>query len=73
MNKLSIRSTCCFVETEENEELFDDDYNYDTNEDLHRDEPRSSMEWFDLRSRRRRQASEEPRKESSFIYTVCVG
>ncbi|KAA0702158.1 Complement C4 [Triplophysa tibetana] len=59
--------------TEENEELFDDDYNYDTNEDLHRDEPRSSMEWFDLRSRRRRQASEEPRKESSFIYIVCVG
>ncbi|KAI7801069.1 complement C4-1 [Triplophysa rosa] len=57
----------------EDEEGFDDYYNYDTNEDLHRDEPGSRMEWFDLRSRRRRQASEEPRKESSLIYTVCVG
>ncbi|XP_051534412.1 complement C4 [Myxocyprinus asiaticus] len=57
-----------------NEESFDDYYNYETDEDLHRrDEPMSSMEWFDLRSRRRRQASEEPKKESSLIYTVCVG
>ncbi|XP_056127943.1 complement C4 [Rhinichthys klamathensis goyatoka] len=54
------------------EETFDDYYNYEAEEDQ-KDEPMSSIEWFDLRSRRKRQISEEPKKESSLIYTVCVG
>lgn len=54
------------------EEMFDDYYNYDAEEDK-KDEPMSSIEWFDLRSRRKRQVLEEPKKESSLIYTVCVG
>ncbi|KTF74286.1 hypothetical protein cypCar_00043860, partial [Cyprinus carpio] len=53
-------------------ETFDDYYNYEGDEDQ-KDEPMSSIEWFDLRSRRKRQISEEPKKESSVIYTVCVG
>ncbi|KAK7171995.1 hypothetical protein R3I93_004325 [Phoxinus phoxinus] len=54
------------------EETFDDYYNYEAEEDQ-KDEPMSSIEWFDLRSRRKRHISEEPKKESSLIYTVCVG
>lgn len=54
------------------EEKFDDYYNYEAEEDQ-KDEPMSSIEWFDLRSRRKRQISEEPKKESSLMYTVCVG
>ncbi|XP_067306533.1 complement C4 [Pseudorasbora parva] len=53
------------------EETFDY-YNYEDEEDK-KDEPMSNIEWFDLRSRRKRQISEEPKKESSLIYTVCVG
>lgn len=54
------------------DEMFEDYYNYDGDEDQ-KDEPMSSIEWFDLRSRRKRQISEEQKKESSVIYTVCVG
>ncbi|XP_016428773.1 LOW QUALITY PROTEIN: complement C4-like [Sinocyclocheilus rhinocerous] len=54
------------------EEMFEDYYNYDVDEDQ-KDEPMSSIEWFDLRNRRKRQISEEPKRESSVIYTVCVG
>ncbi len=52
--------------------MFEDYYNYDGDEDQ-KDEPMSSIEWFDLRSRRKRQISEVQKKESSVIYTVCVG
>lgn len=52
--------------------MFEDYYNYDADE-VQKDEPMSSIEWFDLRSRRKRQISEEQKKESSVIYTVCVG
>lgn len=54
------------------DEAYDDFYNYEAEEDQ-KDEPMSSIEWFDLRSRRKRQILEEPKKESSLIYTVCVG
>ncbi|XP_073719211.1 complement C4 isoform X2 [Misgurnus anguillicaudatus] len=57
----------------DDEQSFDDYYNYETDENLHKDEPTSSMEWFDLRSRKRRQVSEEPHKDGSFSYEVCVG
>uniref|UniRef100_A0A672Q478 Complement C4-like n=1 Tax=Sinocyclocheilus grahami TaxID=75366 RepID=A0A672Q478_SINGR len=53
------------------EEMFEDYYNYDVDEDQ-KDEPMSSIEWFDLRNRRKRQISEEPKRESSVIYTVCI-
>ncbi|KAK9962381.1 hypothetical protein ABG768_007751 [Culter alburnus] len=55
-----------------NDETYDDFYNYEAEEDQ-KDEPMSSIEWFDLRNRRKRQISEELKKESSLIYTVCVG
>lgn len=55
------------------EPSFDDYYNYETDENLHRDEPMSSMEWFDLRSRKKRQVSEEPHKDGKLSYEVCVG
>lgn len=54
------------------DEMYDDFYNYEAEEDQ-KCELMSSIEWFDLRSRRKRQISEEPKKESSLIYTVCVG
>ncbi|XP_073674564.1 complement C4-B [Garra rufa] len=54
------------------EEELEDYYNYDNDEEP-KDEPMSSIEWFDLRSRRKRQISEAQNKEKSLIYTVCVG
>lgn len=47
----------------------DDYYNYD---DEAREEPTSRQDWFDLRTRRKRQAPEEPKKENTLVYTVCV-
>ncbi|GAA6065786.1 complement C4 [Tachysurus ichikawai] len=58
------------VLSKENEESLDDYYNYDY--DLARDEPTSRQDWFDLRTRRKRQAPEEPKKENTLLYTVCV-
>lgn len=52
------------------EERLDDYYNYDYDEA--REEPMSRQDWFDLRTRRKRQAPEEPKKESTLFYTVCV-
>ncbi|KAL1260978.1 hypothetical protein QQF64_008805 [Cirrhinus molitorella] len=52
------------------EEELEDYYNYD---DEPKDEPMSSIEWFDLRSRRKRQISEAQKTERSLIYTVCLG
>ncbi|RXN18763.1 complement C4-like protein [Labeo rohita] len=54
------------------EEELEDYYNYGDDEDS-KDEPMSNIEWFDLRSRRKRQIVEEQKKETSLIYTVCVG
>ncbi|XP_052472271.1 complement C4 [Carassius gibelio] len=54
------------------EDTLDDYYNYDVDE-VQKDEPMSSIEWFDLRNRRKRQISDEPKRESSVIYTVCLG
>uniref|UniRef100_A0A8C1XJT0 Complement component 4 n=1 Tax=Cyprinus carpio TaxID=7962 RepID=A0A8C1XJT0_CYPCA len=66
----STQSICSSLEIYNTNETFDDYYNYEGDEDQ-KDEPMSSIEWFDLRSRRKRQISEEPKKESSVIYTVC--
>uniref|UniRef100_A0A672Q448 Complement C4-like n=1 Tax=Sinocyclocheilus grahami TaxID=75366 RepID=A0A672Q448_SINGR len=63
-------SICSSLEIYNKEEMFEDYYNYDVDEDQ-KDEPMSSIEWFDLRNRRKRQISEEPKRESSVIYTVC--
>ncbi|KAL2096581.1 hypothetical protein ACEWY4_008729 [Coilia grayii] len=50
-----------------------DDYdNYDDGEPQ-KDEPMSRMDWFDLRTRRKRQASTQEKKEGFLIYTVCFG
>uniref|UniRef100_A0A8C2HKL7 Complement component 4 n=1 Tax=Cyprinus carpio TaxID=7962 RepID=A0A8C2HKL7_CYPCA len=67
----STQSICSSLEIYNTNETFDDYYNYEGDEDQ-KDEPMSSIEWFDLRSRRKRQISEEPKKESSVIYTVLV-
>ncbi|XP_066555897.1 complement C4 [Amia ocellicauda] len=48
-----------------------DYYNYDY-ESPSADEPMSRIEWFDLRTRRKRQAVGSSEKESSLLYTVCV-
>lgn len=58
---------------EEEEEQLNDYYNYDSNDELARDEPMSREEWFDLRTRRKRQAPQQPKKENTLVYTVCVG
>lgn len=48
-----------------------DYYDY-VDDDESRDEPESRQDWFDLRTRRKRQAPEEPKKENTLYYTVCV-
>ncbi|XP_062873283.1 complement C4 [Trichomycterus rosablanca] len=60
-----------YLSSDEDEEQLDDYYNYDSDEK--RDEGMSRMDWFDLRTRRKRQAPEEPKKENKLLYTVCVG
>lgn len=57
------------VPDEGEEERLDDYYNYDYEA---REEPMSRQDWFDLRTRRKRQAPEEPKKENTLIYTVCA-
>uniref|UniRef100_A0A3P8XMB4 Complement C4 gamma chain n=1 Tax=Esox lucius TaxID=8010 RepID=A0A3P8XMB4_ESOLU len=52
----------------------DDYYNYEAEENGNPgDEPMSRMEWFDLRTRRKRHAPQEEERESSLVYSVCVG
>ncbi|KAJ7995733.1 hypothetical protein DPEC_G00247650 [Dallia pectoralis] len=52
----------------------DDYYNYEAEDTGNpSDEPMSRMEWFDLRTRRKRHAPQEEEMESSLVYTVCVG
>ncbi|TSK49678.1 Complement C4-B [Bagarius yarrelli] len=59
------------VLSDENEdEKLDDYYNYDY--DSASDEPISRQDWFDLRTRRKRQVPEEPKKENTLFYSVCV-
>ncbi|XP_066517057.1 complement C4-B [Hoplias malabaricus] len=62
------------LKTTDEEEQLDDYYNYETYESLERrDEPISHGDWFDLRSRRKRYAPEQPKKENTLVYTVCLG
>ncbi|XP_046718191.1 complement C4-B isoform X1 [Silurus meridionalis] len=63
--ELQILST----EEDEDEKMLTDYYNYDYDA---RDEPMSRQDWFDLRTRRKRQAPEELQKENRLVYTVCV-
>nr|XP_029528522.1 complement C4-B-like [Oncorhynchus nerka] len=53
----------------------DDYYNYESEGDGNpSDEPMSRVEWFDLRTRRKRHApQEDEEREKSLVYTVCVG
>ncbi|XP_041920493.1 complement C4-B-like [Alosa sapidissima] len=55
----------------------DDDSLYDyenyEDEDPQKDDPMSRMDWFDLRTRRKRQAPAQEKKEKSLTYTVCYG
>ncbi|XP_070983135.1 complement C4-like [Oncorhynchus clarkii lewisi] len=52
----------------------DDYYNYESDGDGNpSDEPMSRMEWFDLRTRRKRHIPQEEEREKSLVYTVCVG
>uniref|UniRef100_A0A673IY24 Complement C4-like n=1 Tax=Sinocyclocheilus rhinocerous TaxID=307959 RepID=A0A673IY24_9TELE len=60
-------SICSSLEIYNKEEMFEDYYNYDVDEDQ-KDEPMSSIEWFDLRNRRKRQISEEPKREK-FLFS----
>ncbi|XP_076832856.1 complement C4-A [Brachyhypopomus gauderio] len=66
------------LKSQEEGEQYDDYYNYEAAEDEdedeeRREEPLREVDWLDLRSRRRRHAPEEPRKESTLVYTVCLG
>lgn len=54
----------------EDELVLDDYYNYE--QDGGQEEPMDRVEWFDLRTRRKRFAPEEPEREASLIYTACV-
>ncbi|KAJ8368549.1 hypothetical protein SKAU_G00085770 [Synaphobranchus kaupii] len=57
--------------TEEMDELDLSDFeNYEY--EAVREEPTERVEWFDLRTRRKRHAPEEPEREISLLYTVCV-
>lgn len=58
---------------EEEEEQLDDYYNYESNDGQAMEEPVSREDWFDLRTRRKRQAPQQPQKENMLVYTVCVG
>uniref|UniRef100_A0A674E6F7 Complement component 4 n=1 Tax=Salmo trutta TaxID=8032 RepID=A0A674E6F7_SALTR len=52
----------------------DDYYNYESEGDGNpSDEPMSRVEWFDLRTRRKRHTPQEEEREKSLVYTVCVG
>ncbi|KAJ8404684.1 hypothetical protein AAFF_G00335470 [Aldrovandia affinis] len=57
----------------EEEPGLDDYYNYEAGGDREvEEEPLSRVEWFDLRTRRKRHAPVEPERESSLVYSVCV-
>ncbi|XP_045069703.1 complement C4-like [Coregonus clupeaformis] len=52
----------------------DYNYNYESEGDGNpSDEPMSRVEWFDLRTRRKRHAPQQEERENSLVYTVCVG
>ncbi|XP_030632184.1 complement C4-A isoform X2 [Chanos chanos] len=60
--------------SEEYEPIPADYYSYDSDEDLlQREESVDKLGWFDLRMRRKRQAPEDPEKETSLVYKVCLG
>ncbi|KAK1786465.1 hypothetical protein P4O66_018151 [Electrophorus voltai] len=60
------------AEHQEEQEQYNDYYHYEAEDEVFREEPMSRADWFDLRSRRRRHAPQEPRKESVLVYTVCL-
>ncbi|MGH0133610.1 UNVERIFIED_CONTAM: hypothetical protein FKN15_053462 [Acipenser sinensis] len=49
-----------------------DYYNYEDGDSPAPDEPMSRIEWFDIRSRRRRDVADPKTKESTLNYNVCV-
>ncbi|XP_028817947.1 complement C4-A [Denticeps clupeoides] len=74
--KVTLEGELAYLENADTDESFDDYYNYEDGEgdgDVHKDEAMTPVEWFDLRSRRKRQAPEEQAREDLLVYTVCLG
>ncbi|KAB5550613.1 hypothetical protein PHYPO_G00055780 [Pangasianodon hypophthalmus] len=67
---VKVEGELAILSDEDEEGKLDDYYNYD--DDEAREEPMSRQDWFDLRTRRKRQVPEEPKKENTLFYTVCV-
>jgi hypothetical protein len=65
---------CKMTEKADDGPELDDYYNYESDGvGNSSDEPMSRMEWFDLRTRRKRHTPQEEEREKSLVYTVCVG
>uniref|UniRef100_A0AAZ3QKT8 Anaphylatoxin-like domain-containing protein n=1 Tax=Oncorhynchus tshawytscha TaxID=74940 RepID=A0AAZ3QKT8_ONCTS len=64
----------CRTKTTDDGPELDDYYNYESEGDGNpSDEPMSRVEWFDLRTRRKRHApQEDEEREKSLVYTVCT-
>ncbi|XP_064158216.1 complement C4-A [Anguilla rostrata] len=67
---VSLEGEVAYQPVVDGEPDLDDYYNYEAGEA--REEPMDRVEWFDLRTRRKRHAPSEPERETSLIYTVCV-
>uniref|UniRef100_A0A8C8ENN3 Complement C4 gamma chain n=1 Tax=Oncorhynchus tshawytscha TaxID=74940 RepID=A0A8C8ENN3_ONCTS len=73
--KVSVEGEVKYRKTTDDGPELDDYYNYESEGDGNpSDEPMSRVEWFDLRTRRKRHApQEDEEREKSLVYTVCVG
>ncbi|XP_010868154.2 complement C4-A [Esox lucius] len=71
---VSVEGEVTYSKNKDDVPELDDYYNYEAEENGNPgDEPMSRMEWFDLRTRRKRHAPQEEERESSLVYSVCVG
>ncbi|KAJ8256443.1 hypothetical protein COCON_G00185950 [Conger conger] len=68
--KITLEGEVTYKQRTDDEPDLDDYYNYEQGPAA--DEPMGRVEWFDLRTRRKRHAPEEPEKEASLVYTACV-
>ncbi|XP_020358726.1 complement C4-B [Oncorhynchus kisutch] len=73
--KVSVEGEVKYRKTTDDGPELDDYYNYESEGDGNpSDEPMSRVEWFDLRTRRKRHVpQEDEEREKSLVYTVCVG
>ncbi|KAJ8280122.1 hypothetical protein GJAV_G00050780 [Gymnothorax javanicus] len=67
---ITLEGEVAYQQLEDDGLALDDYYNYE--QDGAQEEPMDRVEWFDLRTRRKRFASEEPEREASLVYTACV-